>query len=242
MGEKWFDVKNKAAEKGEIYIYGTITDEKWMDTDVTPAWFKEESDKLKNMKEIDLFVNSGGGGVFAGLAIYNMIKRLTANVTAHIDGIAASTASWLIQAANKIVMPENALMMIHNPSAIAIGTADDMRVAANFLDKTKEVVITAYQRGKKLNNEKISDMMNAETWMNGKEAFDLGFVDVLEPAKNITSSIDNSFATINGIVIDVSKYKNFQKEKLAHQNIRNVNIKYLDGQKKLFNLNRKGAN
>lgn len=241
MDDSWFSVKNKSEEKGEIYIYGNITGEKWDDKDVTPVWFKNETDKLRGKKNIDLFVNSGGGGVFAGMAIYNVIKRLSANVVAHIDGIAASTASWIIQAANKIIMPENALMMIHNPVAIAAGTADHMREMASFLDKTKGVIIDYYKRGKNVDEKKISDLMDAETWMNGKEALELGFVDVLEPAKNIVSSVNGITAVVNGVEFNTSVYKNFPTLGIAPKSPQVINTRRIEAQKKILTFNTKGA-
>jgi len=148
--------------------------------------------------------------VFAGLAIYNMIKRLSANVTTYIDGLAASTTSWIGMAANKIIMPKNAMMMIHNPMSIVMGYASDMRKEAEVLDKVKSVIVSSLQRGKKpLAENKISEMMDAETWMDGDEAFKNGFVDVVESAKVITSSIDKTKVIFNGIEFDTASYKAF---------------------------------
>jgi ATP-dependent Clp protease protease subunit len=210
MSEKWFNIQNKSPETGEIYIYGTITDEKWYDEDVTPTWFKNEVQKLNGVKNIDVHINSGGGGVFAGLAIYNMIKRLTANVTTYIDGLAASTASWIGLAAKKVVMPKNAMMMIHNPMSIVMGYASDLRKEADVLDQVKGVIVSSLQRGKKsLSDDKIGAMMDAETWMDGQQAYDNGFVDVVETSKLITASINNKKLVINGIEFDTEKYKAF---------------------------------
>jgi len=210
MSERWFNVQNKEKGKGEIYIYGTITDEKWFDEDVTPSWFKNEAKRLEDSKEIDVHINSGGGGVFAGLAIYNMIKRLPANVTTYIDGLAASTASWIGLSADKVVMPKNAMMMIHNPMSIVIGCAQDMRKEAEVLDHVKGVIITSLKRSKKSPAEDaIGKMMDDETWMNGEEAFNNGFIDVLEPAKQITASLNNKKLIVNGIEFDTEKYKAF---------------------------------
>lgn len=210
MSEKWFTIQNKGPESGEIYIYGTITDEKWFDDDVTPSWFKDEIQKLKSAKTIDIHINSGGGGVFAGLAIYNMIKRLSVNTTTYIDGLAASTASWIGLAANKVVMPKNAMMMIHNPMSMVMGYASDLRKEADVLDKVKSTIITSLQRGKKsLSDEKIGSMMDGETWMDGQQAYDNGFVDVVETSKFITASINNKKLIINGIEFDTEKYKAF---------------------------------
>lgn len=238
MPQKWLKIENKSDDKGEIFIYGDITDEKWYDEDVTPKWFKEEVDRLKGFKNIDMFVNSGGGGVFAGMAIYNILKRVDATVTAYVDGIAASTASWLIQAADKVVMPENALMMIHNPMTFAFGNATEIRKTADTLDKIRDVIVDSYSRNEKLDRDKIVELMDVETWMDGNEALEYGFIDEVIPAKKITSSIDNAkkIAVINGIEIDTSKFQKFPKEQ-KQPNTNNFK-RIIDARKKLFNIKR----
>jgi len=208
----WFDVKNKE-DTGEIYIYGDITSAKWIEEDVTPTWFKDQINKLKGMKYINLFINSAGGGVFAGMAIYNILKRQTAKITARIDGIAASISSVIAMAADEIIMPKNALIMMHNPYSIMIGDANDMRKEADLLDKVKSIIVGAYKDKSQLSDEKIITMMDEETWLTGEEALKIGFADTLEKNKEVSASIKNNKYIINGMEIDPEKYKLFPKDK-----------------------------
>jgi ATP-dependent Clp protease protease subunit len=236
MPQDWLKIENKSDGVGEIYIYGTITDEKWLDEDVTPSWFKTQIDKLKNLKNINLFINSPGGGVFAGITIYNIINRLTADVTAHIDGLAASIASVVAMAADKIVMPKNALMMIHNPMGIAVGYADDMRKEAELLDRVKVPILSAYHVKTKNEEKKISTMMDAETWMTGEEAVKNGFADVLEEKKDIKACLDNKKLVINGLEVDIEKFKTFPKDRFGVKPVNIGNFRSFENRKRFLNL------
>ena len=238
MPNDWLKIQNKKndAETGEVFLYGVITDEKWFDEDVTPSWFKDQVAKLKNMKNINLYINSPGGGVFAGMTIYNIINRLTADVTAYIDGLAASIASVVAMAADKIIMPKNALMMIHNPVGIAMGYADDLRKEADLLDRVKISIMSTYKDRTKKEEKKIFDMMDAETWMTGEEAVKNGFADVLEDKKNITACLTDKKLVINGLEVDLDKFKTFPKDRFS---VAPVNLGYTrlrDARKKYLSL------
>ncbi|MCG7853788.1 MAG: Clp protease ClpP, partial [Methanosarcinaceae archaeon] len=204
---KWFDIQNKTgADTGEIYIYGEITSEKWFDEDVTPGWFKDEVNKLKNMKYINMFINSGGGGVFAGMAIYSILKRQTAKITAHIDGIAASIASVIAMAAHEIIMPKNAMMMIHNPVSIALGDADSLRKEADVLDRVKQTIVSVYMDKTKKEEKRIRKMMDEQTWMDGESALKEGFIDTLETNKTVAMNMNSDRVIVNGVEFDIEKY------------------------------------
>lgn len=212
MIPEWLRINNKEGDSGEIFIYGLITEEKWMDEDVTPSWFKDQVAKLKKMKNINLFINSPGGGVFAGITIYNIINRLEATVTAYIDGLAASIASVIPMAADKVIMPKNALMMIHNPWLGVIGTADDMRKAAEILDRAKTSILSTYAGKTKKPEADLSKMMDEETWMTGTEAKNMGFSDVLEEKQEVKACLNGGRFVVNGVEVDIEKFKSFPKE------------------------------
>lgn len=207
-------VKNESGKVGTLTIYGTITSEKWWDSDITPKEVEEKLNELKGVNRIDIFVNSPGGSVFAGLAINNMIKRMNAETVAHVDGLAASIASVIIQAANTVRIPSNAMIMIHNPMAIAMGYASDMRKMADDLDKIREPIMNSYTRftGKP---EALGKMMDDETWMTGDEAVANGFADVADEEKKMAASVDGSMFNLNGITFDTKQYKSFPSNKLA---------------------------
>lgn len=227
-------VFNKAKDVGEVYLYGVITDETFYGDEVTPAWVREELEKVKDAKKIKLYVNSPGGGVFAGMAIHNMIKRIDAEVTAYIDGAAASIASVIVQAADKIVMPENAMFMIHNPIAGVYGEAEDMRKTADTMDRIKETILVTYMDRVNKSREEVSALMDAETWLGGADAVDLGFADELaEPVKMAASASENEYF-INGVGFSLNKFSNFPKKSFKNtagpeklKNFYNAKVKFL---------------
>jgi len=213
---EWLDIKNKDSV-GEIMIYGEITDEKWFDEDVTPMDIKNKIKSLENVDEINMYINSPGGGVFAGLAIYNMLKRFSSKITAYVDGVAASIASVILLAADKKIIPENAHVMIHNPMGIAMGDADEMRKTARLLDGAKKSILSIYKSATTLTDKKLSQMMNDETWMLGQEAFDLGFADEVEANKTIEAKIQGDFAIINGQKVDIRNFRKFPKDRIEQK-------------------------
>lgn len=211
----WFDIQNKSEDNGEVHIYGEIADAKWYSEDVTPADFRDKINALKDKKRVDLYINSLGGGVFAGQTIYNMIKRFSGTVVAHVDGIAASIASVIAMAASKIHIPKNAMMMVHNPIGGAYGYADDLRKTADILDTVKQTIVDAYKEHTGLDEKRIKKMMDAETWMTGEEAVAIGFADVLEDAVDIKNCAETGGILVNGQVIRPENFKTFPKDKVS---------------------------
>jgi ATP-dependent protease ClpP protease subunit len=155
--------------------------------DVIGLWGMTVADiaaKLKAVKgkDVTLRINSPGGSVTEGFAIYNVIKRHDGMVTAHIDGVAASMAGVVAMAAKKIIMPENSFMMIHNPTASMDGTSEELRQTADVLDKMGEMLINAYTRGGKVGRKMIEDMITGDSsteehWLTGAECCDMGLCD-----------------------------------------------------------------
>jgi len=173
--KKWFEIKNKA-DKGEIWIYEQIGEDWWTGEGMTAKSFQKELADIK-AGQIDLHINSPGGIVFDGITIYNLLKQHPANVTTYIDGLAASIASVIALAGNKVVMAENALFMIHKASGVVKGTSGDMRDFAEKLDKVNGSIATTYTSKTKKPEGEINDLMAAETWMTAEEALEMGFVD-----------------------------------------------------------------
>jgi len=197
---------------GEVLLYGEISDVSWWCDEVTPKQFKEDLDALGDVETIKVFINSPGGDVFAGQAIYSMLKRHKAQVHVYIDGLAASIASLIAMAGDKVVMPANTMMMIHNPWTLAVGNANDFRKLADDLDKIRDSMITAYGSRSALTTEEIKGLLDAETWLTAQECVEYGFADEVEETKELAASIDKKF---------LSRY----------QNIPETLKKVLDGEK-----------
>lgn len=173
--QSWYSIKAKANDTAEISIYDEIGF--W---GVSAASFAQDlKDCGNNLKQINLHIHSPGGDVFDGIAIYNLLKNHPANVTVYIDGLAASMASVIAMAGNEVIMPENAMMMIHKPWGIQGGDAEDMRKYADLLDKVENTLIPAYASKTGKTPEELAEMLSAETWLNGKECVDQGFADKL---------------------------------------------------------------
>ena len=162
-------------EERTLRLEGAIAEESWFDDEVTPAVFKEEL--LAGNGPITVWINSPGGDCVAAAQIYNMLMEYPADVTVKIDGIAASAASVIAMAGTKVCMSPVSVLMIHNPLTIAMGDSEEMKKAIQLLDEVKESIINAYEIKTGLDREKISRLMDAETWMNAKKALELGFCD-----------------------------------------------------------------
>jgi ATP-dependent Clp protease, protease subunit len=215
--KKFWQFKNKAQTEADLLIYGDIGDSFWNEEAVTAKQFKQDLEALGDITQLNIFINSGGGSVWEGQAIYSQLKRFKAKKTVYIDGIAASIASVIAMAGDKIIMPRNAMLMIHRAWSIAMGNAEDFRTMANTLEKVDETIMPAYSRSM-LTVDEIKEKVEAETWMTAAEALDWGFIDEIEEEKQVAASIDNGFLTYNGVKIDLSKYKNTPKIIVAQKN------------------------
>lgn len=178
---------------GEIYLYGAIVSEEWMKWDAaerTAANIRDEIAALGDIKTLNLYINSPGGDTFQGQAIHTMLTRVDAEVIAHIDGVAASAASFIAMAADKVIMPANASMMIHNPWLILAGNAQEMREAADFLDKIAISMRAAYMAklNGKMTDDELQALLDEETWMTAQEAYDYGFADEITGAVAIAAA------------------------------------------------------
>jgi ATP-dependent protease ClpP protease subunit len=131
------EIKNQT-DFSELFIYGDIMSYKWDDTDVVPQDVADFLKDLDGKAKLNIYINSGGGSVFAGLAIYNQLKRHTAEKTVYVDGVAASIASVIAMCGNKLVIPSNAFLMIHKPWSLAVGNATDFRKSADDLTALKK--------------------------------------------------------------------------------------------------------
>ena len=158
-----------------LHLNGTIAEESWFDDDVTPALFAEELNSGDG--DITVWINSPGGDCVAAAQIYNLLMDYKGDVTVKVDGIAASAASVIAMAGNKVYMSPVSMMMIHNPITIAMGDEAEMEKAIEMLAEVKESVMNAYEIKTGLSRAKISHLMDAETWMNANKAKELGFID-----------------------------------------------------------------
>ena len=172
----------------DIYIYGDVESDSYdwltdevIESETSANHFRDELAKYPNATQINIYINSYGGSVFEGTAIYNQLRRNPAHKTVYIDGFACSVASVIAMAGDEIVMPRNALMMIHNMWMGAVGNAAELRKAADDLDVINTAGRSAYlaKAGDKLPEAKLIEMMDAETWLTAEDCITYGLADRL---------------------------------------------------------------
>lgn len=170
----------------ELKIYGDIGDNFWKDEEDDSVTSLGELEKFlkanKDAATIDIYINSSGGSVFDGIAMYNVLKRHKAYKRVFIDGFACSIASVIAMAGNKIVMPKTSMMMIHNPWTIAMGNSDELRKVADDLDKMGETIKNAYLEKTNLDEKKLTKLMDNESFLSAEECFEYGFCTLIEDA------------------------------------------------------------
>ena len=202
---RWKDlpVRNEAdgtqTAQRTLFLNGTIAEESWFEDDITPAVFRDEL--MSGEGDITVWINSPGGDCFAAAQIYNMLMDYKGNVTVKIDGIAASAASVIAMAGTKVLMSPVAMLMIHNPATIAMGDHNEMQKAIEMLNEVKESIINAYEIKTSLSRNKISRLMEEETWMDARKAVELGFADgVIKRESDEEEEIDDSIAVTNSFL------------------------------------------
>lgn len=187
----WNWIKNQnggGSEMRTLFLNGPISDESWFGDEVTPKLFKDEL--AAGDGPISVWINSPGGDVFAAAQIYNMLMDYPNDVTVMIDALAASAASVIAMAGTEVQMSPVAMMMIHNPATVAIGDSEEMKKAVKMLDEVKESIMNAYEIKTGLPRDKISKMMDAESWFNANKAVELGFADKIMFSEVTNSSAD----------------------------------------------------
>jgi ATP-dependent Clp protease protease subunit len=176
----------------------------WGEQTVSANQFKKDLDALGNISVLNISINSPGGSVFDGFAIYNMLKRHKAKKNVYIDGLAASAASFIAMAGDCIIMPKNAYIMIHNASALAVGNAKELRKLAEDLEKFDESIVDIYVNKCGKSKKKLREMMDAETWMNGTEAKELGLIDKVEGEKKVAACLNSRMVSFKWLPKDLS--------------------------------------
>lgn len=223
-----FVARNSEADTpAELILYGDISSgNSWYDDEITPKQFDKELKALGDVDEITVRINSGGGDVFAANAIYTRLKDHKAKINVKIDGWAASAATIIAMAGDTIQIPASGVFMIHNPKMGVLGyySAAEFDKLSAELAVIKQSIINAYclKTGKK--SEEISNLMDIETWFDGKQAVDNGFCTELMFDDVTTEVEDATHIVVNSVHMSLKDYKNFPKIlKEQHENTENLN-------------------
>lgn len=232
--KEFLQVKNETDTNAELYFYGDIVADSWS------AWQDEDQypeairDFLKGVegKDLDIFINSGGGSVFAGIAIYNMLKRHNGFKTVHVDGLAASIASVIALAGDRIIVPKTSMIMVHKPWQFTFGgyNAPELRKMADDLDNVEKVIMNVYAENLKegVDIETIQELVDNETWLTGEEAAEYFNIEVIEEESKIAACASEYF----------KNYKNVPKNLLRRETEAKVsnNNRNLEKEKLLIEL------
>jgi len=178
--------------RGEIWLYDQVG-EGWFGG-MSAKTFVAEMQKLGKVDVINLHINSPGGSVFDGVAIYNSLKSHPARIEVDVDSVAASIASLIAMSGDEIRMAANAMMMIHDPMGVTVGSADDMRKTADLLDQVKGVIASTYANRTGKKEAEIAALMTEETWMTADDAQKQGFADLVTEEQRIAACTGFDFS------------------------------------------------
>lgn len=195
-----------------LFLNGTIAEESWFDDEVSPKIFKDELNGGDG--DITVWINSPGGDCVAAAQIYNMLRDYKGNVTVKVDGIAASAASVIAMAGDKVLMSPVSMLMIHNPMTMAYGSSDEMQKAIEMLSSVKDSIVNAYEIKTGLSRAKLSHLMDAETWMDANKAVELGFADDILTRDNNT---DDMVTPTVSMLYSKTAVTNSLMDKIAHK-------------------------
>jgi len=214
----WYNIKNVAeSNTTEVMIYDEIGL-----YGVNAKSFVEEIKEIPNSASVLLRINSPGGSVVDGLAIYDAVNRLPQKVTSRIEGIAASMASVIALAADEVVMSENSLYMIHNVWGGEVGDSDDLRKAADLMDKMSDRLVNIYVSKTGKSEEQVRSWMDEETWFDSSEAFESGFINSIEEPVRMAAKFDiNKYDYKNKVLVN-NLFNNIKKENQMEKEFENL--------------------
>lgn len=206
MSRKYFSLEKKD-QTATLTIYGNITSMPWEEGDVSCANLSKQLEKLGDVTQLDVYINSYGGEVAEGVAIYNALKRQKAKVRTICDGFACSIASVIFMAGEERVMNEASMLMIHNAWTFAEGNSAELRKQADDLDKITKLSIETYKANSTLTEEEIVALMDAETWILPDEALDYGFATSIAKTEKSNAS-QNAWLQLFNIVKEYQENQN----------------------------------
>lgn len=176
--KQYFALNQISDDNAELYIFGDITSWPWLESDVSAILLSNQL-KESTASHIDVWINSMGGEVAEGLAIYNALKNHSASITTHCEGFACSIASVIFMAGDGRIMEPASLLMVHHPWTMAQGNAEQMRKTADDLDSIEQAIVAAYKRGVTLDESELMQLLDDETWIAPEDAAAWGFATAI---------------------------------------------------------------
>ena len=211
MDKKYYSLAvNEEKSEANIYIYGDITSWEWFDNDVSSYTLERQLEDL-DVNNINVYINSYGGEVGEGLAIYNSLKRHKAKIKTYCDGFACSIASVIFMAGDERIMSNASLLMVHNAWTWASGNANDFRKQADDLDAITQASINAYMENVNITEEEVKAMLDNETWLSYQNALEYGFATSVVNENNNNKASQSVKKSLQRIILD-NQIKNKNQE------------------------------
>ncbi len=230
-GGRWYDIRNASGDVAEVRIYDEIGF-----FGITADDFVKELAAI-TAPQIHVAINSPGGDVFDGIAIYNALRNHPATVTTRVDSLAASAASLIVQAGEHRTMFDSSQMMIHEAWGVAIGNASEMREFADILEMQDEIIADIYASASGKEASIFRDLMAKETWLRAEEAVAQGLADeVVEPGasdsiakRTLRDEIEDTMGVVSSTIDSVERVAALRAEK--GKPLSDRNLEGLDGLK-----------
>ena len=206
-------IDDEESEEANLYIYGDIVDFAWWNDEVSANDIRKKLNET-NAKIINVHINSLGGDTYTGIAIYNLLREKSkiSKIITYVDAIAASAASIVAMAGDKIIMPSNTIMMIHNCWTLGVGNAEELRKLASDMDKIMEAVIQCYLSRIKISEDELRDLLDEETFLTAQEALEKGFCDEIQVLSDKNGVQQNALSSLTKII---KSYK--EKTKIVNE-------------------------
>ena len=211
MSNKQFFQLVTAGNIAELYIYGDISACP-QDDGVSAASLSMQLAALQGVKQINVYINSYGGDVSEGVAIYNALKRHSAKIVTYCDGMACSIASVIFMAGDERIMCNPSFLMIHDAWTYAAGNAEDFRKAADDLDVITTASISAYMAHCKISEQELREKMHAETWLTHTQAFEMGFATGIMDAEITEKPAQNAKMHAFELFMNAIHFKNIDED------------------------------
>lgn len=219
----WNFTANEEENTAELLLYGEISEYSWYEDDITPKEFNKDLKAMGEVEQITVRINSGGGDVFAAVAIYTRLKEHKANIAVKIDGWCASAATIIAMAGDSIEISVGGIFMIHDPAAGILGyyKADELKKIADELETIKQSIVNCYMTVTDKSEDEIKSLMTDETWYTGEEAVEAGFCTAVVLTEVETEVEDAEKIIVNSVPINLNTFHTVPKGLLGYANSHN---------------------
>lgn len=201
---KFYEFKNITPNSADLYLYGEIVEEEWEkwdeDSGISLTEFKKQLDELIGITDLNIYINSGGGSVFASSTMVSLLDRLKqkgTKVHTYIDGLCASAATFIFFAGDELNIYENSIAMVHKPMTISVGNADDLQKDIDTLNKIEDsVMLPLYEKKSKVDKTELKKMIDEETWLSAPEIVEKFNVNLINQSKQVVATVSDKFKSV----------------------------------------------